>query len=426
MRVCIVTVASYAHGIGGMQAHVLDLGRGLVQAGHQVEVVAPVHRDGIVRTEHEGIRWHFVAASAGRQRLPMRNPQWLRLSADKFSELHAERPFDVIHSESTSALGLLRLGVQHQVPFAVKFHGNYLGLAKAALRRAVSTSGGRIPEAKHLVWITGQHFVPVDTVYRFRACEAMVPSWQQLEGTRWSYLMGRSGVHVVPNGVDAELFRPRPQAEARAEVGLDGGPLIVAAGRLNREKGFDHSIRALAALSPEFAELRLVIVGAGEELEALQTLARDVGVASRVVFAGKQPRDVMPLYLAAADVFLFPTERDEAAPLILPEAMAVGSPVVASEIGGIAEVIGPSGEAGVLVPPRDAKALAAAIGLLLRDKEGRGRMGEAARSRILAEYTIERMIDRTLAVYELASARLRGSGAARQAPSSAEPSAGGD
>jgi glycosyltransferase involved in cell wall biosynthesis len=424
MRVCIVTVATYAHGIGGMQAHVLDLGRGLVRAGHEVEVVGSRHPDGIAETEHEGIRWHFVDARSTRPRLPMRNPAWLRLSSERFARLHAERPFDIVHSESTSALGLLRRGVHRRVPLAVKFHGNYLGLAQASVRRALSTPGGRIPEAKHLVWITGQHFVPLDTVYRFRSCEAMVPSRQQLGGTRWSYLLGRSGVHVVPNGVDATLFSPRPQAEARTELRLDDGPLLVAAGRLNREKGFDHALRLLADLEDEFPQLRLVIVGTGEESDSLEALAADLGVISRVVFAGKQPRELMPLYLAAADVFVFPTEREEAAPLVLPEAMAAGAPVVASDIGGVTEVIGGGGEPGVLVPPGDRQALTSAVGGLLRDEGARQRLREAARARILAEYTIERMVERTLAVYELAIARLRDPAARVRPPGIVDPGGG--
>jgi glycogen(starch) synthase len=407
MRIGIVTVASYAHGIGGMQGHTVDLGRGLVRAGHEVEVITSRHPDGEREAEYGGCRWHFVAAPSRRKRLPMRHPDWLRLSADTFDRLHAERPFDLVHSESTSALGLLRRGVHKRLPVAVKFHGNYLGLAHASVRRGFSSSGRRFEEAKHLVWITGQHLVPLDGVYRFRSCEAMVPSRQQLTGTTRSYLLRASRVHVVPNGVDATHFSPRPQEAARAELGLASGPLIVAAGRLNREKGFDHALRLVADLVPEFPDLRLLILGSGEERAALEGLAAELGLGPHASFLGKQPRETMPAYLAAADVFVFPTEREEAAPLVLPEAMAVGAPLVASDIGGITEVIGPAGEAGVLVPPGDRDLLASEVARLLRDRDVRERMRAAARARILAEYTVERMVDRTLAVYELAAARLR-------------------
>ncbi len=114
----------------------------------------------------------------------------------------------------------------------------------------------------------------------------------------------------------------------------------------------------------------------------------------------------MALYLAAADVFLFPTERDEAAPLVLPQAMACARPSVASDIGGITEVLGRSGDNGLLIPPGDVEALVGAMRTLLGDEGLRRRLGEAAQRRVLTEYTVERMVERTLEVYRIAIARL--------------------
>src|SRR6187549_2133958 len=152
MRICIVTVASYAHGIGGMQAHSADLCRGLVEAGHEVEVITTRHPEGLNVTEHLGATWYFLDASSRKPGRPFRSRGWLTASAAAFDGLHAARQFDVVHSESTSALGLLRRGVHRRVPLATKFHGNYLGLVGATLRRARDESGvqPRVREAKHL------------------------------------------------------------------------------------------------------------------------------------------------------------------------------------------------------------------------------------------------------------------------------------
>jgi glycosyltransferase involved in cell wall biosynthesis len=109
-------------------------------------------------------------------------------------------------------------------------------------------------------------------------------------------------------------------------------------------------------------------------------------------------------------VFLFPTERGEAAPLVLPQAIACAAPVIASDIGGIPEVVRRSGVNGILVPPGDVQALTDAMRTLLRDENLRRRLGEAARRRVLGEYTVERMVEQTLAVYRVANARLRQSG----------------
>ena len=407
MRICIVTVASYAHGIGGMQAHSADLCRGLVEAGHEVEGVSARHRDGLTQTEHLGATWHFVDATARRPGRPYRNRDWLRASADAFAELHAARPFDVVHSESTSALGLLRRGVHRNVPVAVKFHGNYLGLAAATIGRGVRESGigPRVREAKHLVWLTAGHVIPPDFV-RFRACEAMVPSRQQLDGTVRSFLLDRARVHVVPNGISVEDFAAPGRDEARKSLGLGTGPILLCVGRLARDKGFATAIEALARLE---SDARLLVLGSGPERALLEQTARRTGVSDRVDFLGSKPRAEVVHHLAASDVFVFPTERDEAAPLVPLEAMAAGLPVVASDIGGGAELI-ESGKNGLLVPPASVDSLARAIDSLLADDALRRRMGEAARERIVERYTIEAMTRQTAAVYELAAKRLQKDG----------------
>src|SRR5206468_13012588 len=133
----------------------------------------------------------------------------------------------------------------------------------------------------------------------------------------------------------------RRRAEVGAELSLGAEPTLVCAGRLNFEKGFDVAIRAMLEICDQVPNARLVVVGDGEEQTALARLADELGLAHNVSFVGRQPSDQVARYMAAADVFLFPTQREEAAPLVLPQAMACGVPVVASAIGGIAEVVGP-------------------------------------------------------------------------------------
>jgi glycosyltransferase involved in cell wall biosynthesis len=235
----------------------------------------------------------------------------------------------------------------------------------------------------------------------------MVPSRRDFEDTRReTFLKGPLG-HVVPNGVDATLFRPRPREQMRTELGLRDGPIFVSIGRLNVEKGMHHAVQALSALRADAPQAQLVIVGTGEERVRLERLSQSLGVGQRVHFVGGQPHEVVAKYLAAADVFLFPTERGEAAPLVLPQAMACAAPVIASDIGGIPEVVRRSGVNGILVPPGDVLALTDAMRTLVRDESLRRRLGQAARQRVLAEYTVEQMVEQTLDVYRVAISRLR-------------------
>ena len=348
---------------------------------------------------HSGALWHFVDASASLARLPMRNPAWHRESARTFVALHAERPFDVVHSESTSALGLLHRRLHRSVPVVAKFHGNYLGFVRAGVRRAVS-GGGAIREAKSFAWVTGKHFLTRGNWYAFRQCENMVPSFAQLRDTCISHALKRSRTHVVPNGIDTKVFSPGSREAARARLGLEARPLFLCVGSLYREKGVRHAIRALAMLDHE-PRPGLLVVGDGEERPSLEALARDLGIADRVVFAGRQPRDRVVLYMHASDAFVFPTELPEAAPLSLPQAMATGLPAIASRVGAVPEVINRPGN-GILVPPGAVGELARAMHQLVNDERRRHELGGAARKRIVEAFTLERMIDRTTAVYDVA------------------------
>jgi glycosyltransferase involved in cell wall biosynthesis len=384
-----------------MQDHTVDLVRGLVEAGHSVEVISRRHPDGLAETEHEGAVWRFVDAPTNYARLPWRHPAWLKASAAEFARLHAGNAFDLVHSESTSALGLLHRGWHKRVPVVVKYHGTYLPFVRASLRRILAGQD-LVREAKAIVWATGSHFLPRGNWYAFRPCEAMVASRDQLDDTIRSDLLRRRQVHVVPNGIDADVFSPGDRQRARAELGLGPGLTFVWLGRVYPGKGVDVALRALARMSHDAS---LVVVGDGESRVELEALAHDLGVDPRVVFAGAHPRERMTTFLRAADALVFPTLLPEAAPLTPVQAMSCGLPVVASRIGSLPEVIDQPGTNGYLVAPSDVAELAATMDLVAADAERRARIGEAARRRVLAEYTLRRMVERTLEVYEIARSR---------------------
>jgi glycosyltransferase involved in cell wall biosynthesis len=396
LRVLVVTVS--AGGVGGMQQHTHDLVRGLVAAGHDVEVVCPA-ADGLA-SDLYGARWNLLETT-GRY-----DPRWSSELAATFRAAHSRAPVDVIHSESTSAAPLTREKLQP--PIVVTYHGNYLGLARAHLRRAARQPWTGPKEIRRLARMTWRFFRDRNA-WAFRGCETMVVSRQQLRNTARSSLTRRNRVHVVPNGVDVDLFRPRDREGTRHALGIDRGFVLTAVGRLNREKGFDVALSALARIAPDRPDMRLVIVGGGEERDRLERLARRLDVIEHVTFVGHQPLEKVAEYLAAADVFVFPTLRDEAGPLVLPQAMACALPVVASRIGGITEVLREDGDspAGLLVRPGSIPEVEAAIRLLADDPALRMSLGLAARARVVHDYSIEAMVTRTVAVYRTAIARSR-------------------
>ena len=203
-------------------------------------------------------------------------------------------------------------------------------------------------------------------------------------------------VDVVYNGV--------PQLELAEQARVSESPVVGSLGRLAPQKGYDVLVRALA----ELPDVHAVIVGDGEERERLQGLATELGVSERLHILGWEddPRN----YLTSFDLFVLPS-RYEGFPLSIVEAMQAGLPVVASDVGSVAEALD-SERAGLLVAPDDVGALVRAIAGLLADEERRARLGAHAREVALARYTSRAMADGFMRLYERGARARRRRGAA--------------
>ena len=168
-------------------------------------------------------------------------------------------------------------------------------------------------------------------------------------------------LHMIPNGVDTETFRPRDAAAARRELGLPAdGRLIVTVAHLGRRKGHRETIRALADLS---SDVRLILVGGdgegGKNIRAIRALAAELGLGDRVILVGRQPYDKVPTYFNAADVSVLASYR-EGCPNVVLESLASGTPVVASDVGAVPRLLAePS--AGRIVPAEQVAPLARAL-----------------------------------------------------------------
>jgi teichuronic acid biosynthesis glycosyltransferase TuaC len=163
-------------------------------------------------------------------------------------------------------------------------------------------------------------------------------------------------IDVVPNGIDRDAFYPRDKAEARRQLGFPvDAPVVLYVGHVTEEKGAFDLVRAFAA-NAALSRVKLVLVGDGEGVVACRELARSLGVMAELV--GAQPHAVIPTWLAACDLLCLPS-WNEGMPNVVVEALASGRPVVASDVGGISEVLGPG--SGELVPRRDPRALSLAL-----------------------------------------------------------------
>ena len=207
-------------------------------------------------------------------------------------------------------------------------------------------------------------------------------------------------ITTIHYGLDGAAFRARVRdvAGVRAEFDIPAAaPLAGVVARLDPQKGHVYLLRAwrqVTAALPE--EARLLVVGDGPLRGELQQQTRDLGLEGSVIFTGRR-KDV-PRLMAALDVVTLPSLW-EGFGLVLLEAMAVARPIVASRVSAIPEIVA-DGETGLLVPPRDVNALAAALIELLRDHQQAAEMGRRGQERLEQEFTVERMVAQTEAVYE--------------------------
>jgi glycosyltransferase involved in cell wall biosynthesis len=199
-------------------------------------------------------------------------------------------------------------------------------------------------------------------------------------------------VRVVHNGIDPPTeIAPDPAIERLRA----GGPLVGVLSGLRPGKGLETMIEALALLRADGSGAELVVAGEGDERAALERLAATLGVADAVHLPGHSPDPYR--FLAALDAFVLPSWA-ESFPYSVLEAMAVGLPIVATDVGGIGEAI-EDGASGLLVAPRDAGALATAARALLDDRAGAARLAEAARARRAELFSMAAMVGGTLEVY---------------------------
>jgi glycosyltransferase involved in cell wall biosynthesis len=220
---------------------------------------------------------------------------------------------------------------------------------------------------------------------------------------RDGYDAGR--LDVIHNGIALERFRPRPGCVSpREELGIPrDAPLVAMLARLTELKGAEYFLEAAAIVAREQREARFLVVGDSKCLgmgnpayrPALEDLAARLGLQGRVVFTGF--RTDIPELLSELTVAVQPSLSEGLSNVVL-ESMAAGAPVVATAVGGNAEMVR-DGETGLLVPPRDAPALAAGIGRLLAEPNLARRLGAAGRQRVEQCFSLEAMLRHTTALY---------------------------
>lgn len=376
---------------GGLGRHVHALAEAQAAAGHDVVVV----------TQHPGlpdVALDEVVNGVRVVRAPQDSPEIT------FDEQFLAWVMALNHSMTRTAL---RVGSTWR-PEVVHGHDWLVAHAAANLRQAfgvpVVATMHATEAGRHQGWLPTQLSKSIHTIEwwltfearRVIACSRHM-SW---EVTRL-FELPADKVDVIPNGIHLSEWTTTPQDVARAREAHGGdGPMVLFAGRLEWEKGVQTLVEAMPRLRRRFPALRLVVVGKGSQLEMLQTLARKLRVARSVEFTGWLTEAELRAVSAAADVAVVPSVYEPFG-LVALEAAALGTPVVVSDTGGLAEIV-VNGETGLTFPPLDAAALADAVTQVLRSDVLARRVVRTAREVLARDYAWPLLAERTVAVYERA------------------------
>jgi glycosyltransferase involved in cell wall biosynthesis len=355
-------------GIAGAENHLLSLLPGLAARGLGVHMLV-LGSD----AETSGFRLRLTAAGIASDRVSIRAP----LDPVTFRDL-------------TRRLRALRPAIVHTHLIHADLHGQAAALRVPGARR-ISSRHNTDPFRRRAAvrWLDGRELRRVDRVIAIS--RAVARFTVEVEGA------DPAKVRTVPYGLDPALSSPEADRSALRMLGLErAGPLIGMVGRTVPQKGIDVLLEAFPRVLVAHPSARLVVVGDGPQRPALKRRALELGLGDAVRFTGWVDRAAN--LMSACDVVVIPS-RWEGFGMVALEAMAAGRPIVASRVDALEEVV-VDGETGVLVPAAEPHALADAVGALLSDPERAAALGRAGRRRLETEFSLERMVGRTVAVYD--------------------------
>ena len=396
------------HGVGGLERHVADMTRHLLQRGVRVTLVTPpptARQD----ADDEVPLWLDAALADGRLTVchvpyvtfPFAGrrgttildrvtayPLFGQRAGRVAQGLVEQGGVQIVHGHGASALGYAQARVRDRlgtVPFVFNPHG-------------LEEFGGTDPSHARLKTLA---YRPLQSAVRVcaDAADRVISTDDALTPMVQAHLrVGADRLRMIPNAVDLDAIDALASRASRHAVG-DERELLLAVGRLEANKGFHVLIDALARLlaMPGAPEWQVVLVGDGPRRGALERQAQEAGLGKQIHFVGRVPDDEVHQWYADATLFVHPTLY-EGSSLVTLEAMANRCAVVASAAGGIPDKV-EQGVTGWLVPPGDADALARAIAGALSNRGRLPAMGEAGRALVARKFSWTAVTDRLLDLY---------------------------
>jgi phosphatidylinositol alpha-mannosyltransferase len=343
MKIALVSPYDFAYP-GGVVNHIMALGSHLAQMGHEVKFIAPASSPITTlgdRFIHIG-KPRAIPVSGSVARVTI--SPWL---STKITELLKKEKFDIVHLHEPLmpmlCTTVLRMSRTANVGTFHAFNGKGYNIAKPFgpifFKRWFSKLDGHVAVSKPAKQFVNKYFA--------------------------------ADYSVIPNGIDTKHFSPEV---APIDELCDGKLNILFVGRLEKRKGANYLLKAYQRVKRDIPDSRLIIVGPGTKLRDKYEKQVKKHDLRDVVFVGYTSHEDLPRYYKTADVFCAPATGWESFGIVLLEAMAVGKPIIASDIDGYASIL-EHGAEGLLVPPKDEESLAQALTSLLKDEKMRQEMG---------------------------------------------------
>ncbi len=371
MKIALVSPYDFAYP-GGVTNHISHLECQLTRMGHEVKVIAPASKAVSIFGDRfipiGKPRSIPTSGSIARITISLRLASTIKavLSQEKFDIIHLHEPFmPMLCSAVLRFSNTTNIGTFHA------FHGTFLGIPGYNFGRPIST---------------------IMLNRRARKLDGKIAVSKPAMEFASKYIPGY--YNIIPNGIDLEHFSPDVSP---IDEFCDGRLNILFVGRLEKRKGLNYLLKAYQQVKQQIPDSRLIVVGPGIRLRHKYEKQVRRSRLKEVFFIGHVAYDELPRYYKTADIFCAPATGRESFGIVLLEAMAVGKPIVATNIDGYASLI-THGVEGWLVPPRDDKALAQSLISLMGDELLRQKMG--ANGRLKArDYVWEHIAQRVLDYY---------------------------
>ncbi len=373
MRVAMVVEWLNARA-GGVAVHVSQLTEFLVRKGLDVEIITSSWETEEMRVS---VPVHVIKGPKD----PFFRVNLSPWASKEMKEVIKKGDFDVIHSHHAFS----------RTPLSGLNIGKDLGIRTVLTTHTVSF----MPDYEYL-WSALSYSYPVYRIMLSKADEIIAVS--EAAGRFISYFTDIP-ITVIPNGVDTSKFRSMGKEEARAVMNFDDAPFFLYVGRLVGKKGLLTLLLAFREVAEELPEARLRIAGKGKLKPVLRSMSKAIGIEEKVDFLGYVPGEMMNALFSSADIFVLPSSFGESFGIVLLEAMASGTPVIGTRVGGIEEILG-KGKYGLLVPPSEPEELAGAMLDLMGDKEKRSILSKRSLKMVRSKYDWRVVSERVMELYE--------------------------